>query len=86
MKEKDPRARSGASLMRGVTCKNCESWKDAHEVSSRLIRELRDTLRAAEARNETLHGIIRLHDGVAEDRRAAAKRRSAVVDGRCVFW
>lgn len=72
--------------MSGVTCKNCESWKDAHEVSSRLIRELRDTVRAAEARNASLHGVIRLHDGLERDRRAYAKRRSAVVDGWCMFW
>ena len=68
------------------TCKNCEAWKDAHEVSTRLIRELRDTLRAAEGRNEALHGIIRLHDGLAKDRRETAKRRSSVEGRLCAFW
>ena len=59
---------------------------DDHELCERQYDELLFTLRRAEERNEVLHGIIRLHDGLAGDRREAAKRRSLVVGNLCCFW
>ena len=65
-----------------MTCMDC----DDHEKCKREYAELLTTLRVAEERNEVLCGIIRLRDGIMGDRREAAKRRSLVVGGLCVYW
>lgn len=64
-----------------MTCMDC----DDHEDCERKYADLLKTLRAAEARNEVLCGVIRLRDGLERDRLEAMKRPVPV--GRIrAFW
>ena len=75
-------------MKRPVKLRRVVEYADCPDCRRMAIEkeEILSTLRTAEERNEVLCGVIRLSDGLSQDRKEAAKRRSLVVGNLCCFW